>query len=134
MNDMNPTSAAVDELCAGLKQMSKTAPGGLQNFQALLGSVKPGSSPGNLAQSKALIGLAMAVAQRCNCCIDLQSRCAAASRIDRIQVVAAIRRAILMADGPALAYGANALTQFDRLRADSGAKSRSFSAPAQASG
>lgn len=121
---MHSTRCAADELSAELDRISAITPGALQNFRALLTTGKMGAPSSNLAQSKALIGLAMAVAQRCDCCIDRQARCAVISRIDRGQIVTAIRRAILMADGPALAYGAHALTTFDKLSAQSIGRSK----------
>lgn len=116
---MHPSRRAADELCEGLDRLSAHTPGGLANFQALLTNLSRGNPACSPVQSKALIGVAMAVAQRCDCCIDRQIKCAVGSRIDRDQIVFTIRRAILMADGPALAYGAHALAKFDDLSAQS---------------
>lgn len=112
MNATHPNRDAAEELAAGLGRLSAAEPGGLQSFQALLKNIGPGSSACSLSQPKALIGLAMAVAQRCDCCIDRQTRRAVSSRADRVQIFGVIRRATLMADGPALA-------PFDRLSAQS---------------
>lgn len=117
MNATHPSRDAAEESGAGLDRLWTAEPRGLQSFQALLKSAGPGSSACTLAQSKALIGLAMAVAQRCDCRIDRQTRGAVSSRADRVQIIGVIRRAIHMADGPALAYGAHALASFDRLSA-----------------
>ena len=111
---------AAEEISAGLDWIMDIAPGAARSFRALLASSMADAAASDPAKAQALLALAMAAAGRCEECVARHARSAAATGARRDEVIAMLQRAVLMSDGPAAVYAADALAQFDAAKQDAG--------------
>lgn len=101
-------------LDTGMESFAEDLPEVMGPFAEL---VENATSTGALDDTmKEIIALTIAVVVRCEPCIAHHARSAVEAGIDRKQLVEALGVAVLMAGGPAVAYGVKALEAVDQYR------------------
>lgn len=104
-----------DELLSGLRRLYAKLPGPMAGFNALhTRSIEDGALPRVM---KELMALAIGIAGHCEGCIAYHVHDALKAGATRAQVEETIGVAIMMGGGPALVYGADALTALDQFEA-----------------
>jgi AhpD family alkylhydroperoxidase len=97
-----------------LEQLAKEHPEAMKGFQTLGQAVmKPGALD---TKTKELIGLALAVAARCDACIAGHTRNAIESGATKEEIIEALGVTILMGGGPSLAYSTHALEAMEQFK------------------
>ncbi len=103
------------ELLDGLRRLYRAVPGPMTGFNTLhTRSVEDGALPRVI---KELMALAIGITTHCEGCIAFHVHDALAAGATRAQVEETIGVAIMMGGGPALVYGADALTALDQFEA-----------------
>lgn len=104
-----------DELLAGLRRLYSKLPGPMAGFNSLhTKSIADGALPRVV---KELMALAIGITTHCEGCIAFHVHDALKAGATRAQVEETIGVAIMMGGGPALVYGADALTALDQFEA-----------------
>jgi AhpD family alkylhydroperoxidase len=119
---MGDAAYAADELAVGLDWIGELAPGAALSFRALVASTVGDGREAPTPKGRALLNLALATAGRCECCVERQTRAAAKAGASRDEVIATLQRAVMIADGAAMAVGAGSLALFDDLTCGSPAR------------
>jgi alkylhydroperoxidase/carboxymuconolactone decarboxylase family protein YurZ len=118
---MGDVAYAADELAVGLDWIGEVAPGAALSFRALVASTLGEGRKAPTSKGRALLSLALATTGCCECCVDRQTRAAAIAGASRDEVIATLQRAVMIADGAAMAVGAASLALFDELMCGSSA-------------
>ena len=102
-----------DELLAGLRRLYARLPGPMAGFNALhTRTVEDGALPRVV---KELMALAIGITGHCEGCIAYHVHDALKAGATRAQIEETIGVAIMMGGGPALVYGADALSALDQF-------------------
>jgi AhpD family alkylhydroperoxidase len=110
-------SEFTDQTNARMAVLRKALPAVAKEFGGL---AREAIAPGALdSKTKELIALAIGITARCDGCLAFHVKAAAKYGATREEIVDAIGVAIYMGGGPSMIYGAEALSAFDALAANS---------------
>ncbi len=103
----------LENLTNNTKNLTEAIPTQMQGFMSFAGTVlKDGALP---VKTKELVSLGIAIAVRCEGCIEAHVRNLVKAKATREEISEVISVAILMGGGPSTVYGGKALEAFDQI-------------------